>query len=256
MFDLPRAHEYVRTLGLSGARSMAALAPEEAEGALNQAKAQAQVVGSTLFSFAPGVGIDVREAISDSALLAQLAANKQAAGKSPLEWFAAYSAVLQNVGWVLQERTFTDHSTTGTAVEVHEKIIELMTTALGPGTAALAIVNATVAALRGMKDNSPWITIFSREAVKASIARFQIGLVEQDAGGGVFVSLLACLVGAQNNITQVLFFKFKSAQASFQAHSDKVSINRAALVDLGPTIRKRVRAYQMDYLSGVLDIEL
>src|SRR5262249_29731066 len=139
-------------------------AATEAGAIFEQAKTQAQVVGSALFSFAQGVDIDVREAISDSALLAQLVANKRAsAEKAPLEWFAEYAKVLQNVGWTLQDRGWTDYTTEGKAVEVHEKIIEVMAVVLGPAPAALAILTATVHALKGLKPDSSWLTIFSRE---------------------------------------------------------------------------------------------
>ena len=257
MFDLNQARDFVKEIDLSGTpRGMLSMsAATEAGAVFEQAKTQAQVVGSALFSFTQGVEVDVREAISDSALLAQLVANKHVSlENAPLDWFGTYSKVLQTVGWTLQEGGWTDYTAKGTAVEVHEKIIEVMTVALGPAPAALAIVTATVHALKGMKADGSWITIFSREAEKAKIAHFQIGLVEKDQGGNVFVSLLACLIEAENSITQVLFFKFKNSNASFKANSEKVSINRAALIDLGPTIRGKVRAYQADYLSSILDV--
>src|SRR5207244_3910411 len=108
--------------------------------------------------------------------------------------------------------------------------------ALGPSPAALAIIIATVKALTAMKPDSPWITILSRESQRAKVARFQIGLVEKEDRSDVFVSLIACLIEANNNITQVLFFKFKHANATFKANSTKVSINRSALTELGPSI--------------------
>jgi hypothetical protein len=257
MFELTQAQAFVKEIDLSGTPRgiLSQSAASEASEVFDQVKAQGQVVGSALFSFSPGVGVDVREAISDSSLLAQLVANKHVSMESaPLDWFAAYSQVLQNVGWTLQEGGWTDYTAEGTAVEVHEKIIEVMTAALGPAPAALAIVTSTINALKGMKAGSSWITIFSRESQKAKIARFQIGLVETDQGGQVFVSLIACLIEAENSITQVLFFKFKNAHASFKANSAKVSINPGALSDLGPTIRSKVRAYQADYLSSILDV--
>src|SRR5688572_15407014 len=77
---------------------------EEAGEVFNKAKDQAQVVGSGLFSFAVGVTPEVREAISDSALLAQLVANKRVDFEtSPRDWFKQYAEVLTNVGWVLQD---------------------------------------------------------------------------------------------------------------------------------------------------------
>jgi hypothetical protein len=257
MFELSQAKEFVKAIDLAGTpRAMLSqAAATEASEVFDQAKTQAQVVGSALFSFAQGVSPEVREAISDSALLAQLVANKRVSVESaPLDWFTTYSQVLQNIGWTLQEGGWTDYTAKGTAVEVHEKIIEVMTVVLGPAPAALAIVISTVNALKAMKSDSSWITIFSRESQKAKIARFQIGLVEKDQGGDVFVSLLACLIEAANSITQVLFFKFKNSHASFKANSAKVSINRAALSDLGPTIRGKVRAYQADYVGSILDV--
>jgi len=256
-FDKEQAREFVKSIDLTGVPRgiISQDAATEAGEIFDKAKTQAQVVGSGLFSFAQGVDANVREAISDSALLAQLVANKRASSETaPLEWFKEYTTVLQNVGWTLQESGWTDHTAQGNAVEVHEKIMELMAVALGPAPAALAIIAATVNALKGMKPDSSWLTIFSRESQKAKIARFQVGLVEKEEAGDVFVSLVACLIEAQNAITQVLFFKYKNAKASFRANTGKISINRPSLIDLGPGIRSKVRAYQTDYLSTIVDL--
>ena len=256
-FDTNKARSFLKSVDLAGTPRgiLSQDAATEAGEIFAQAKSQAQVVGSGGFSFAQGITAEVREAISDSALLAQLVANKKVSvEQAPLEWFKAYSEVLENVGWTLQEGGWADYTAKGTAVEVHEKVIEVMTVALGPSPAALTLITASINALKAMKPESSWITIFSREVQKAKIARFQIGLVEKEESSDVFVSLLACLIEAQNAITQVLFFKFRSAKASFKANSAKVSVNRAALRDLGPTIRNKIRAYQVDYVSTVLDV--
>src|SRR5437016_12138115 len=110
MIDLAQARKFVKAIDISGTprgiRSQSAAT--EAGAVFEQAKTQAQVVGSALFSFAQGVEINVREAISDSALLAQLVANKRASAENvPLEWFAEYAKVLLNVGWTLQEGGWT-----------------------------------------------------------------------------------------------------------------------------------------------------
>jgi len=255
--DPRRAKEYVATLDLSGTlrgilSQDAAAEPGEV---FDKAKEQAQVVGSGMFAFAVGVTPEVREAISDSALLAQLVANKATSAESdPIKWFNEYSGCLQKLGWTLQEAGWSDYSKTGTAVEVNEQITTVLTAVLGPGAAALTIITATVSALKAMKPDSPWITIFSRESQKAKLARFQVGLVEKEEGSDVFVNLLCCLVHAQSDITQVLFFRWRQAEASFRANNAKVSINREALKELGPAIRTKTRAYQVDYVSTVFDI--
>ncbi len=255
-FDIEAASGYISALDLTGTpRGVVTMdAAAETSTIFDRAKVQAQIVGSGVFAFETGVDEAVRESISDSALLAQLVANKQTVGGDPIDWFRTYGTVLQNIGWTLQDHSWTDYTSKGTAAEVHEKILEVMTVALGPAPAALAIITATVNALKAMKPDSSWFTIFNREAQKARIARFQVGLVSTDKDGDVFVSLLASVVEANDAITQVLFFKFRQAKASFKAEAQKVSINRAALADLGPAIRSKIRAYQNDYLGSILDL--
>jgi hypothetical protein len=256
-FQLSAAKAFVESVDLAGTRRniVSMSAATEASAVFDQAKTQAQVVGSGVFSFAQGVDAMVRESISDSALLAQLVANKHVEfEKQPREWFKAYADVLENVGWTLQEGSWTTYPASGTGVEVNEKLIEVMTAVLAPAAGALSIIKSTMDALKAMDPGSSWITIFTRESQRAKIARFQVGLVDKDPAGDVFVSLVACVVEASNTITQVLFFKFKASEATFSAYTSKVSINRAALTDLGPTIRTKIRAYQTDYLSSIKDI--
>lgn len=257
--NIGRASDYVKSVDLSGTpRGIIKQGAEvDAGEVFDKAKSQAQIIGSGVFSFAQGVTAEVREAISDSALLAQLVANKKSSfEQDPLGWFKAYSDVLQNVGWTLQEGSWNDYSATGKAVEVHEQIIEVLTAALGPSAAALIVIKATMDALKAMKPDSPWITLFSHESQKARMARFQIGLVEKEENADVFVSLLACLIEAKNTLTQVLFFRFKDAKASFRANLAKVSINGPDLISLGPAMRNKVRAYQVDYLSSIVDLTI
>lgn len=251
------AKDYVKQLDLEGTpRALVAMAAAtESTEIFEQTKQQAQVVGSGLLAFSQGVEAEIREAISDSALLAQLVANKRIdPAVDPVAWFKEYVAVLQNVGWTIQDATWTDYTATGTGADVSDQIIKLLPVLLGPGAAAAAIVTAAVAALKGMDPDGSWITIFNRETQKAKLARFQVGLVESDSVKGTQVSLLACLVEGTSAITQILFFKFKDEKASFKASTNSVTINTAALKELARPIRSKVRAYQVDYLSSIKDI--
>jgi hypothetical protein len=266
-FDTNRGREFVRSIDLSGTprgitttRSTRGdilepdLIPSAGE-VFDKAKTQAQIVGAGVFSFAPGVTAEARQGVSDSVLLAQLLANKKvSAEENPLEWFTAYFDVLQNVGWIIQESTWTDYTAQGTAIEVHNKILEVMTAVLGASAAAIAVITATIHALSGMNPNSPWMSLFNRESQKARLARFQIGLVEKEENSEVSLSLLACLIEAHSDITQVLFFKFKNAGATFRANSGKAFISRASLNDMGPGIREKIHIYQTNYLSSILDL--
>ena len=45
---------------------------------------------------------------------------------------------------------------------------------LGPAATTLAVVQATLDALKSMSADSPWITLFNRESQSAKTARFQV----------------------------------------------------------------------------------
>lgn len=255
--DLRRAKEYVASLDFSSVKrgilsQDAADAPGEV---FDTAREQALVVGSGMFAFTVGVTEEVREAISDSALVAQLVANTSTSSQNdPIKWFEEYSGCLQKLGWTLQEGAWSDYTKKGSATEVHEQISAVLAAVLGPGAAALTIITATVAALKKMEPTSPWIRIFGRESQQGKIGRFQVGLVKKGKKDDVFVSLLACLVEAESSVTQTLVFKWRAAVVSFRANHSKVSINTASLKELAPEIRKRTRAYQRDYVSRVFNI--
>ena len=106
MLDLTQQRNFIESLELPprplGITEQGA--EDAAKTVFDKAKEQAQVVGSAVFAFAVGVDNAVREAISDSALLAQLVANQKVDNENPFGWFKIYSGVLQNVGWVLQDK--------------------------------------------------------------------------------------------------------------------------------------------------------
>jgi hypothetical protein len=252
-----KAIDYVKSVDLSGTPRHTQTIAQDGTAAtvFDQAKGQAQVVGAGLFSFVPGVEAGLRVAISDSALLAQLVADKAAkVDGDPIKWFDAYIDVLKNLGWVLEGGAWNDYSAGGQTSEVHEKIIGVLGVILGPGAVALTIVTSALNALKAMNEGSPWITLFSRETQKAKIARFQVAVVDQNNTGGVTISLLACLIEAKTSNTQVLFFKHRSSEASFKANNTKVSMSNTALQGLAGPIRQKVLAYQTSYLSSIQDL--
>src|SRR5258708_17534172 len=119
-FDIADAKRYIESIDLWGTpRSILPMdAATDAGVVFDKTKNQAQVVGSSIFSFEQGVDAQVREAISDSALLAQLHANKQVEFvEDPERWFRIYGDVLGNVGWTVQDKGWNDYSADGTQAE-------------------------------------------------------------------------------------------------------------------------------------------
>lgn len=215
-------------------------------------KDQAAVVGSEVVSFVSGVDAETRGALSNCTLLAQLAASKKVADREDIyAWYTAYFEVLASLGWIVQDGGFSKFSETSQGFEVHEKIMEVAAVLLGPGTTALMVIKTTLDALKAMKSDNGWLTIFERNTQHAEAARFQLSVVEKSGAGDVMVSMMAFGVKASKEVTQVLFFKIKKHKAELRHNSAKMSIDAGSLNDLADDIRGRVREYQRSYIASL-----
>jgi hypothetical protein len=256
-----KLREFVERIDLSGTRRpVVQMSANDPKGQVfEESRDQARLVGSSVFSFVKGVTPEVREAISNSALLAQLVANKHASSATAqMDWYDKYLEVLANIGWVVQSSGWQEYTDDGVDADVHQKALEILAIALGPSAAAATIVKSAIDAITAMQSDSGWIKLFKRESERASITRFQIGIVEDDKDrsrdDGVMVRLLACRIEANKTFTQVLLVKYRSEGASFKANVTEVSINKSSLRELRGDIQKKVRAYQQSYLSSILDL--
>lgn len=129
---------------------------------------QAVVVGSQIAEFAARVPLNLRPQISNSFLLAQLAANKQLSGGGDSQaWYSKYCEVLANTGWVMETNAFNERDVAGSTLQVHKEILPVIVAALGPAAATAAIITAALDGLEKMSRDSPWITLFqSREPAR------------------------------------------------------------------------------------------
>jgi len=183
-----------------------------------QTKDQAAVVGSDIVSFVKGVTPKRREDIINCSLLAQLAAKKQISDPARIYvWYNAYFDVLMNIGWSVQDRGFATYSEASENFEAHEAIMKVAASLLGPAATTLAVIKATLDALKSMSADSPWISIFNRESQSAKTARFQVTLAEQGAEDQFLVSLMAFGLEAKATLTQVLFFQVQVKRSVFKA---------------------------------------
>ncbi len=215
-------------------------------------KNQAMVVGADIVSFVQGVTPEQREDIVNSSLLAQLAAkNKVSDPKQLYDWYNTYFDVLTNIGWVIQDQGFSTYAEQSEGFEAHEAILKVAAVLLGPTTTALAIVTATVEALKSMSSNSPWITLFNRESQSANTARFQVTLAEQSKDDQLLVSLMAFGLEATSTLTQLLLFKVRANEATLKQYSGKVTINAHVLSSVRDVIKNRIAGFAKSYVEAL-----
>lgn len=247
-FDLDASRQYVARLDLPAALG----AKEPPDLGFDSAKEQAVVVGSAVLSFDNGVESTFRSAISDSALLAQLAANKtQSAAADPIAWFDAYFAVLGNIGWVIQARDTATYDIKTDGLQVHEAIGDVIAAFVGPVPGAAKLVMLALQSLQKMEADSPLITIFEKNSQHASIGRFQFTTVRQAPDGGLFAEAMAFALNAERTITQILFFKLSKSKQTLRRSLGTISLNRDALSKLQPAIRRKVEAHMADFVAAL-----
>lgn len=249
-FDLASARAFVARADLPALEG--GLALDVPEIVFEQARAQSVVVGSQLLSFDAGVEPGFREAISDSALLAQLVANRTvSATADPIAWFDAYFTVLGNIGWVVQARDTATYDIATDGMAVHEAILPVVTAFVGAIPGAVALVKLALDSLKAMDADSPLITLFNRESQHARIGRFQFTLVRPDGSGGLLAEAMAFVLEADRTITQLLFFKLSRSQSTLRRSLGSVSLNTAALTALRPVVRGKVQAHMASYVAAL-----
>ena len=124
---------------------------------------------------------------------------------------------------------------------------------LGAAPTALAVVTATIEAMKSTDEDSPWITIFDRESRSARSARFQVTLAEQDEPGQFMVTTMALALEAESTITQVLLFKIWKNRMSLKHCSGKVTINEDVLASVRDDIKQKLADRTAGYVDA-LDI--
>ena len=213
---------------------------------------EAVAVGAQLAEFTDAVPAEVRGAIADSILLAQLAANK-AAGDSQdvFRWYDKYVEVLQNLGWQIRDVDFQTQTVSDQNAGMHKAIVPVIMAMLGPQAAAASIVLAVLDGLEEMDRSTPWITLFDRASQHARGAKFQVSYVDADAHGHPEITLLSVGIRANRTITQVLFFKFSAQDAELKKAAGKMAVSMQRLNSARDAIAERVQPFIADFVKNV-----
>jgi hypothetical protein len=208
------------------------------------ADSQALSIGSQLAEFSGKVPAELRAPISNSLLLAQLAADKAASQtQDVVGWYEAYRKVLAQLGWQIHDFEMQAQDVTDQNMSVNKAIIPVITALLGPQVAAASIVLSVLKGLNDMDSSSPWITLFNQSSQHSSGAKFQLSYVDADANGQPQITLVCLAINATRTITQVLFFKFSSASAQLKRGKTTMSTASGLLEAGKAAIQQRVSDY-------------
>ena len=250
--DIRRALAFVNKLELPPAPRRTRGTPRaKPQPVFSEGRSGARIVGSAIVSSSAGTTSLVREFIINSSLLAQLAANRRVPMREDVfAWYDAYFETLDQLGWVIQERGFSEHRNIGNQVDVHQAILSVASTILSQSAAALMVVEATMKAMELMADGA-WLRIFNRESRAEKEARFQFTVTESESERGSTTVLMAFELRARSTLTQVLFFKFPSADVTLRHASGRVAINPDLVAEINPVIARKVSAFTSDFIEDL-----
>jgi hypothetical protein len=253
--DLIAVGRYIDDLYLPEAvRGGEGAEPIAPEATLSDGKPQAIVVASNIVAFPSSTPLAVRNAVANWTLMAQLAASKAVPDKESVrEWMEAYINVLLKSGWTIREDDSSETKEALYGSTMYDKILALVSVALGPVPTALAIVTAALQTLQSMNMDSPWITLFDRRGKSAKSVGFQIANCETDDSGSAALRGTEFIVDAHQTMTQVLFFKFTAHEASLYKRARTLTLSAKVIERLSAKVEDRVIDMASD---GILAFDL
>ena len=220
--------------------------------ALEDKTAQALVAGSSLVIADDGISAQTKEDIVNSNLLAQFSASAAADHTDVIAWYSAYFSALQRLGWAMTSHDFRQFKQTGTSVEVHEAIMSVLALVLGPAASALLIVKSVFDGLAKVGNNNGWLTLFDRQTAKEEVAHFQVATAQSKANGLVDLGLLAFSVEADQQITQVLFFKMKKSKAKLRYAGGTATIQEQVLGSVRDAMRTKLQSVAQQFIESIV----
>ena len=213
---------------------------------------QAVTVGSQMAEFSSAVPQSIRPAISNALLLGQLAADKATAGNpDPAAYFGAFNSVMKKIGWQVTSSGLTQQSISDQDAELHKAIIPIVSAIFGPGAAASSIIIAVLKGLQSMDQDAPWITVFQQKSTKVKAANFGLSYVDGGAGGGATLKAAYFALQASDNLTQVLFFKFQSSDATMKSGQCQMSLSPQTIATSESALEDKVGPFIVNNIKNI-----
>lgn len=208
------------TAKLAKAPKLRAAAPPQ-EGAKS-----ASVVAGSLVSFVEGLTDQNKADVKNSTLLAQLAANKQYDRyQDAVGWYKFYVNVLENVGWNIPAFAFQSYQPQGTTFTMDAVVLQILAAIASQDE--LAIVEATMDALKATADDSNQMTIFDASSSKNNVGNFQVFPVSQTPENDLVMALTGLQFNSTTQHARFLWWSWSTTEVSLQRGASRMELNRS-----------------------------
>lgn len=178
----------------------------------------ASVVAGSVASFTGKVTGDARKDVKNATLFAQLAADYAFDRQGqPMEWYDKYVEVLSQIGWNRPGFAFDTYRSTGSKVQLDEVVLTILAALATENE--IALVSASMEALKSMSDGSKQMTVWDSKSSSGSKGNFQILPCTQEENGDVAMILTGMQFTANHSESRFLWWSWSS---------DSIDIKRAA----------------------------
>ena len=158
--------------------------------------------------------------------------------------------MLAHSGWVVERAAEQTQDFAGSAAQVHQAILPILTDALGPAAATSTVI-ATLQGLAAASANRSWLSLFEKESRRASSNQFQVGYVRGAGGVPTRATLTSFELDAQQSVTQVLFFRFADTRATLRYATSTLTLNEVVFRQVRDLVEERIRDHFAAFIASI-----
>jgi len=209
---------------------------------------KASVSAGMAVVFADDVTGQSKDDVLNSTLFGQLAATKQFDRQQELErWTSRYAEVLETIGWVVQNTTFSDVKDVNSAGSVDKLVLKLIRDTASPQQ--LDAIQKMINALKA-SENDKALKIFNSQSGNNNSANFQIGYVSNDNDGAT-LHIFTFAYKANASVSSPLFFEFGNASVDFKSGNQVTVLNAQVYAQVREAVLQKLGDYRKDQISDI-----
>ena len=188
-------------------------------------EASAFMNSRNIVSFVSGVAGQARRDVLNATLFAQLAADHDFPRmEQPEQWLNRYRDVLNNVGWNLEAGESREYTSTVNEFDMNKALLKIMGSALLGPVSQLAIITATLDALKELGEEANDIKVFERRLQELDTTSFQLGLASEE-NEAVSLTLSTFTVETVQGTRKILFFRGGRDEVKLSYHLIQGTLN-------------------------------
>ena len=216
---------------------------------------KSHLIGGSPCFFASSVSAENRQAVMDSMLFAQLAANKQVPKgdddntDNTIDWYNAFCDILLYLGWTAKSFEFSEVEAHGPTFSINSAFLKMLSdfviaAGLKDGSKILDGIKNMISTLES-DQSGEYFTIYSHFHQNARQHAFDIGLVTQDPNADPEVSVpILVLFAFDMNVNasklQVLWATYESSSTHVKSAQNQVILNKKMFQKVQYTVETRL----------------